>query len=75
MVEMMTSRNWIGEDKSTEHCWAILEKSIRNATNMHIPKTLNGRPSKKTQTAMDKFQPSLQSRESLRPLTVPRTQR
>ena len=31
MIEMITSRNWI-EDKSTEQCWAILEKSIRNAT-------------------------------------------
>ena len=63
MIEMMTSRNWKGEfkDNSTEYCWAILEKSIRNATNMHIPK----HSSKKAQTAMDKFQPLLQSRESL----------
>ena len=33
MIKMMTYRNWTGEikDKSTQQCWVILEKSIRNA--------------------------------------------
>ena len=40
MREMMTSRNWNEDfrDKSTEQCWEILEESIRNASNKHIPK-------------------------------------
>ena len=45
MREMMTSRNWNEDfrDKSTEQCWAILEESIRNASNKHIPKCTMGR--------------------------------
>ena len=44
MREMMTSRNWNEDfrDNPTEQCWAILEESIRNASNKHIPKCTMG---------------------------------
>ena len=49
MREMMTSRNWNEDfrDKSTEQCWAILEESIRNASNKHTPKCTMGSKARK----------------------------
>ena len=45
----MTTRYWNENftNKSTEHCLAILEESIRNASNKHIPKyTMGGKARK-----------------------------
>ena len=49
MREMMISRNSNEDftDKSTEQCWTILDESIRNASNKHIPKCTMGSKARK----------------------------